>query len=102
MTSPQPNVAGVPPAVAAGAARGAGGEGTAGTTTDEGVPVGAVDAEADARRAGADDDDSPRDVLDEGSLGGGDPTGATDRGVPVGAADAEEDRKRATSGDAPA
>jgi hypothetical protein len=92
----------MPPAVTAGAARGLADEDetTTGRSTDDGVPVGAADAEADARRSGAGADDQWQpDVLEEGSLGGLGAGGATDDGVPVGAADAEADRQRATEQD---
>jgi hypothetical protein len=83
----------MPPAAAAGAARGVADDNDAipHSSTDDGVPVGAADAEEDARRSGAGDDDrGPGDVLGSGA---GVPT---DDGVPVGAADAEADREAAT------
>ena len=61
--------------------------------TDDGVPVGQADLEADRARASGDangdeDEDDLSDMLDDG-----DSTAAD--GVPVGSADAEEDRRRA-------
>jgi hypothetical protein len=62
------------------------------TRTDDGVPVGDADVQADIDRAsGARGNEPERDeFLQEGAV-----EGSTDRGVPVGVADAEEDRRRA-------
>ena len=84
---------GMPPAAAAGAARVVADDDDAvlAPSTDDGTPVGAADAEEDARRSGAEgDDQGPGDELGTG------PGGATEGGVPVGAADAEADREAAT------
>ena len=62
--------------------------------TDNGVPVGEADAEADRERASGELDSSGNEEPDD-DLGRGT---TTDAGVPVGSADAEEDRRRA-SGD---
>jgi hypothetical protein len=64
--------------------------------TDQGVPVGGADVEADVERASDERADEPdRDeFLQIGAV-----EGSADQGVPVGAADAEEDRRRATQGD---
>jgi hypothetical protein len=62
--------------------------------TDDGVPVGAADAEADRQRAAGDSD------ADDASFVNADTTDSeTDQGVPVGRADAEQDRLRASSDD---
>ncbi len=68
------------------------------SSTDGGMPVGAADAEADARRSGAGDDERPSNVgealspdVDHGR--------ETDGGVPVGRADAEADRTGSVEGD---
>ncbi len=66
-------------------------------STDDGVPVGADDAEADARRSGADDErhsnvgEALSPDVDHGQ--------GTDDGVPVGRADAEADRIRSVEDD---
>jgi hypothetical protein len=67
-------------------------------STDDGVPVGAADAEADARRSGARDDERPSNV-GEGFLLDVDSGQGTDDGVPVGHADAEADRMRSGGDD---
>jgi hypothetical protein len=92
------------PAAAAGAVAGRLEDEDTTTTrsTDDGVPVGDADAEADAVRSGArpDDDDT---LTDPGSAALPDAaadTRGTDDGVPVGAADADADRRRSTSDDA--
>lgn len=64
---------------------------TSSSSTDGGMPVGAADAEADARRSGAGDDERPSNV-GEALSPDVDPGRATDGGVPVGRADAEADR----------
>ncbi len=71
---------------------------TSSSSTEGGMPVGAADAEADARRSGAGDDERPSNVgealspdVDHGR--------ATDGGVPVGQADAEADRRGSVEGD---
>ena len=71
---------------------------TTSSSTDDGVPVGAADAEADARRSGASDDERPSNV-GEGFLLDVDPGQSTDDGVPVGRADAEADRMRSGGDD---
>ncbi len=68
------------------------------SSTDDGVPVGAADAEADVRRSGASDDERPSNV-GEGFLLDVDPGQGTDDGVPVGRADAEADRMRSVEDD---
>jgi hypothetical protein len=69
------------------------------SSTDGGMPVGAADAEADARRSGAgDDDERPSNVGEALSLDV-DPGRGTDGGVPVGHADAEADRMGSVEGD---
>lgn len=68
-------------------------------STDDGVPVGAADAEADARRSGAGDDDERPSNVGEGLLLDVDPSRGTDDGVPVGRADAEADRMRSVEDD---
>ena len=67
-------------------------------STDDGMPVGAADAEADARRSGASDDGRPSNVGEGFSLDV-DPGRETDGGVPVGRADAEADRTGSAEGD---
>ena len=67
-------------------------------STDDGVPVGAADAEADVRRSGASDEERPSNV-GEGFLLDVDPGQGTDDGVAVGRADAEADRMRAVEDD---
>ena len=67
-------------------------------STDDGMPVGAADAEADARRSGAGDDERPSNV-GEGFELDVDPGRETDGGVPVGRADAEADRAGSVEGD---
>jgi hypothetical protein len=67
-------------------------------STDDGMPVGAADAEADARRSGASDDERPSNVGEGFSLDV-DPGRETDGGVPVGRADAEADRMGSAEGD---
>jgi hypothetical protein len=67
-------------------------------STDGGMPVGAADAEADARRSGAGDDERPSNV-GEGFQLDVDPGRETDGGVPVGRADAEADRRGSVEGD---
>lgn len=68
-------------------------------SADAGVPVGAADAEADARRSGASDDDERLSNVGEGFLLDVDPGQGTDDGVPVGRADAEADRMRSVEED---
>ena len=68
------------------------------SSTDGGMPVGAADAEADARRSGAGDDERPSNV-GEGFQLDVDPGRGTDGGVPVGRADAEADRMGSIEGD---
>ena len=68
-------------------------------STDDGVPVGAADAEADARRSGAGDEDERPSNVGEGLLLDVDPSRGTDDGVPVGRADAEADRMRSVEDD---
>ena len=94
----QPHPSGMPPAAAAGAARTTAGEEPENRSADDdGVPVGAADAEADARRAGADvDDEFAGEASGAGLLGAG---SASDGGVPVGSADADADRARASGDD---
>ena len=60
--------------------------------TDQGVPVGSADLEADLERAS--DEPAGEPDLDE-FLQAGAVEGSTDEGVPVGADDASEDRRRA-------
>ena len=67
-------------------------------STDDGMPVGAADAEANARRSGAGDDERPSNVGEGFSLDV-DPGRETDGGVPVGRADAEADRMGSAEGD---
>ncbi len=68
------------------------------SSTDDGVPVGAADLEADARSSGASVDERPSNV-GEGFLLDVDPGRGTDDGVPVGRADAEADRMRSVEDD---
>ncbi len=69
------------------------------SSTDDGVPVGAADAEADARRSGAgDDDERPSNVGEAFSLDV-DPGRGVNGDVPVGRADAEADRMRSVEDD---
>ena len=71
---------------------------TSSSSTDGGLPVGAADAEADARRSGAGDNERPSNVGE--ALSPDVDTGrATDGGVPVGQADAEADRMGSVEGD---
>jgi hypothetical protein len=64
---------------------------------DQGVPVGAADAQADVERGrDADDSDAGDDQAD---FVNADVDSETDQGVPVGRADAEQDRLRASSED---
>lgn len=65
--------------------------------TDQGVPVGAADAQADVERASGEERPEPdRDeYFEEGAA-----AEEADQGVPVGAADAEQDRLNAREGDA--
>jgi hypothetical protein len=83
-----PDVGGVPPD-----------DNMTGSSTDDGVPVGAADAEADARRSGASDADERPSNVGEGFLLDVDPGRGTDDGVPVGHADAEADRIRSVDDD---
>ena len=69
------------------------------SSTDDGVPVGAADAEADARGSGAGDNDERPSNVGEGFLLDVDPGRGTDDGVPVGRADAEADRMRSVEDD---
>ncbi len=71
---------------------------TSSSSTEGGMPVGAADAEADARRSGAGDDERPSNV-GEALSPDVDPGRATDGGVPVGQADAEADRRGSVEGD---
>ena len=68
------------------------------SSTEGGMPVGAADAEADARRSGAGDDERPGNV-GEALSPDVDSGRATDGGVPVGQADAEADRMGSVEGD---
>ena len=68
-------------------------------STDDGVPVGAADAEADARRSGAGDDDERPSNVGEGFMLDVDPGRGTDDGDAVGSADAEADRRGSVEGD---
>jgi hypothetical protein len=97
----QPGAGPAIPAVAAAAGQAAEDQDdTTAGSTDDGVPVGEADAEADARRSGADEDSG-------GILGGGaapfagdaEEGNRTDDGMPVGEADAEADRARSTGDD---
>jgi hypothetical protein len=72
---------------------------TSSSSTDGGMPVGAADAEADARRSGAGDQDERPSNVGEGFMLDVDPGQETDGGVPVGRADAEADRMGSTEGD---
>jgi hypothetical protein len=83
----QPSAASVPPDNEASS-----------SSTDGGMPVGAADAEADARRSGAGDDERPSNV-GEAFFSDADPGRDTDGGVPVGRADAEADRMGSVEGD---
>jgi hypothetical protein len=68
--------------------------------TDDGQPVGAADARADAERTGAGDDDG--DLTNhpvDAALPARDAV-STDDGVPVGSADADADRRRSGADDA--
>src|SRR3954452_2689407 len=69
-------------------------------STDQGVPVGEADREADIERSGADADDdavaAPGPAFMSDDLGG--ENRGSDEDVPVGAADAEADRERTTDG----
>jgi hypothetical protein len=71
--------------------------------TDQGVPVGRADVEADRERASGDGDADDGEDATDGLTGVAGSTDAeTDDGVPVGSADAEEDRRRAAAaGDEP-
>ena len=84
----QPNAASVPPD----------NEMTSDSTGD-GMPVGAADAEADARRSGASDDDERPSNVGEGFSLDVDHGRETDAGVPVGRADAEADRMGSAEGE---
>jgi hypothetical protein len=64
---------------------------------EDGVPVGAADAEADARRASDESEDVGSTESGDTSIGGD--SRDTDQGVPVGRADAEADRRRASGED---
>ena len=68
-------------------------------STSVGMPVGAADAEADARRSGASGDDERPSNVGEGFMLDVDPGRETDGGVPVGRADAEADRMSSVEGD---
>ena len=68
------------------------------SSTDGGVPVGTADAEADARRSGAGDDERTSNV-GRAFMQDVDPGQGTDDGVPVGHADAEADRMRSGGDD---
>ena len=70
------------------------------TSTDDGVPVGAADAEADAVRTGADEPDETLANPGEAAAPDLADSPAADDGVPVGEADAEADRLRTTGDDA--
>jgi hypothetical protein len=72
---------------------------TSSSSTDGGMPVGAADAEADARRSGAGDQDERPSNVGEGFMLDVDPGQETDGGVPVGRADAEADRMGSAEGD---
>ena len=65
------------------------------THTDEGVPVGDADVQADVDRASGDSDDEPDtdDFLQQGAV-----EMSRDEGEAVGTADVEEDRRNATDG----
>jgi len=68
--------------------------------SDQGVPVGAADATADAERASGDADTvSAEDDEDDEEPEGLTRDEQTDQGVPVGRADLEEDRAAARDGD---
>ena len=68
--------------------------------TDDGVPVGDADRQADAERSGAGGDDDeladPQTAFAPDAVGTG---SGSDEGVPVGADDAEADRQRTTDDD---
>ncbi len=83
----QPSAANVPP------------DNEMSSSSTGGMPVGAADAEADARRSGAGDDDERLSNVGEGFLLDVDPGQETDGGVPVGRADAEADRMGSIEGD---
>jgi hypothetical protein len=68
-------------------------------STEDGMPVGAADAEADVRRSGASDDDERPSNVGEGFSLDVDAGRDTDAGVPVGRADAEADRTGSVEGD---
>jgi hypothetical protein len=70
------------------------------TSGDDGVPVGAADAEADAARTDASGDDDTLANPGEAAAPDLADTPRTDEGVPVGEADAEADRRRTTDDDA--
>ena len=72
---------------------------TSSSSTDGGMPVGAADAEADARRSGAGDENERPSNVGEGFMLDVDPGQETDGGVPVGRADAEADRTGSAEGD---
>ena len=72
---------------------------TSSSSTEGGMPVGAADAEADARRSGADANDERPSNVGEGFQLDVDPGRETDGGVPVGRADAEADRMGSVEGD---
>ncbi len=84
----QPGAASVPPDNETGS-----------SSTHGDMPVGAADAEADARRSGAGDDEERPSNVGEGLMLDVDPGRATDGGVPVGRADAEADRMGSVEGD---
>ena len=65
------------------------------THTDEGVPVGDADVQADVDRAGGDDGDEQDtdDFLQPGAV-----EMSRDQGEPVGSADVDEDRRNAAGG----
>ena len=69
------------------------------SSTGGGMPVGAADAEADARRSGAGDQGERPSNVGEGLMLDVDPGQETDGGVPVGRADAEADRMGSIAGD---
>jgi|tagenome__1003787_1003787.scaffolds.fasta_scaffold19941276_1 hypothetical protein len=95
MSSPL-NSGGIPPAAAAEIVPGRDDSDLVDGSTEGGTPVGAADADEDARRAGA-DRDNPVGTL--GMDAGSDADRATDDGVPVGEADAEADRLAAGADD---
>jgi hypothetical protein len=66
--------------------------------TDQGVPVGAADVQADIDRASGNDGEGGNDgdeESDEDFLAEGKREESSDQGLPVGAADAEQDLRRA-------